>query len=97
MWPRRWTGSDRDQPADPKAAAHLGGPAHLRAGRRARGAGFEPGQPGFFWLVGQGGAGIQTSPALARSAASLVLGRPLPADLAGCGVSAQALSPARLR
>ncbi|MCC7426996.1 MAG: FAD-binding oxidoreductase [Alphaproteobacteria bacterium] len=30
---------------------------------------------GFFWLAGQGGYGIQTAPAAARLAASLVLGR----------------------
>jgi D-arginine dehydrogenase len=58
-------------------------------------AGFDPDQPGFFWLVGQGGAGIQTCPALARAAASLVLGQPLAPALTDLGVSADALSPAR--
>jgi D-arginine dehydrogenase len=51
--------------------------------------------PGFFWLAGQGGYGIQTSPALARAAAALALGLPLPAELAACGVQAAAISPAR--
>lgn len=60
-------------------------------------AGFDPDQPGFFWLVGQGGAGIQTCPALARAAASLVLGQPLASALTDLGVSADALSPARFR
>ena len=29
-------------------------------------AGFDPDHPGFFWLAGQGGYGIKTSPALGR-------------------------------
>ena len=35
--------------------------------------GFEPGAAGFFWLVGQGGYGIQTAPALSRLAAAVIL------------------------
>ncbi|MBU0584783.1 MAG: FAD-binding oxidoreductase [Alphaproteobacteria bacterium] len=44
--------------------------------------GFAPGAQGFFWLAGQGGYGIQASPALARLAADLCLGRTpdLPAE-----------------
>ena len=34
--------------------------------------GFEPRVDGFFWLIGQGGYGIQSSPALSRLAAALV-------------------------
>lgn len=60
-------------------------------------AGFDPDRAGFFWLVGQGGAGIQTCPALAQTAASLVLGQPLPVALTDLGVSQDALSPARFR
>jgi D-arginine dehydrogenase len=37
--------------------------------------GWDHGQSGFFWCVGQGGYGIQTSPAAGRLAADLVLGR----------------------
>lgn len=59
--------------------------------------GFEPSAPGFFWCAGQGGYGIQTSPALGRAAAALALGRPLPPDLADAGVDALQLSPARFR
>lgn len=59
--------------------------------------GFEPSVPGFFWCAGQGGYGIQTSPALGRAAAALALGRPLPQDLADMGVAAQHLSPQRFR
>lgn len=58
--------------------------------------GFAPDAPGFFWLAGQGGYGIETSPALGALAASLVRGETsLPASLAGHGVDAAALSPAR--
>ncbi len=59
-------------------------------------AGFDPRAPGFFWLAGQGGYGIQTAPALSRLAAALVLGEPVPADIAAQGVSAAQLSPERL-
>ena len=38
--------------------------------------GFAPGRDDFFWCAGQGGFGIQTAPAAARMAASLLLGRP---------------------
>jgi D-arginine dehydrogenase len=40
--------------------------------------GFTPDAEGFFWLVGQGGFGLQTSPVMARIAASLVAGEPWP-------------------
>jgi D-arginine dehydrogenase len=59
-------------------------------------AGFDPEAPGFFWLAGQGGYGIQTAPALARAAAALFRGLPLPEDLAALGVTVASLSPARL-
>ena len=58
-------------------------------------AGFDPDLPGFFWLVGQGGVGIQTCPAMAQAAVALVLGRPLDDRLARAGVSSAALDPAR--
>jgi D-arginine dehydrogenase len=54
-------------------------------------AGFDPAAPGFFWLVGQGGYGVQTSPALAALSAALCLGQGPglpPAEVA-------ALSPSR--
>lgn len=58
-------------------------------------AGFAPDAPGFFWLAGQGGYGIQSAPALARTAAALALGRAIPDDIASQGVSAGALAPRR--
>jgi D-arginine dehydrogenase len=60
-------------------------------------AGFDAAAEGFFWLAGQGGYGIQTSPAMARIAAALIGGRPLPPDLVDRGIDAAALAPARLR
>jgi D-arginine dehydrogenase len=39
-------------------------------------AGFAPDAEGFFWLAGQGGFGLQTSPAMASIAASLIANRP---------------------
>ncbi len=57
--------------------------------------GFAPDAPGFFWLAGQGGYGLQTSPALSDAAASLVLGRPWPERLSHLGIEAPAMSPAR--
>ncbi len=57
--------------------------------------GFDPDVDGFFWLVGQGGYGIQTSPALGRVAAALATGQPLPADIAHQGVTAAMLSKTR--
>jgi D-arginine dehydrogenase len=59
-------------------------------------AGFDPRAPGFFWLAGQGGYGIQTAPALSRMAASLVLNDELPTELADCGVTPAWFSPSRL-
>lgn len=59
--------------------------------------GFEPEAPGFFWLAGQGGYGVQTAPAAGRTAAALALGEDLPADIAGRGLKARTLAPGRLR
>lgn len=58
--------------------------------------GFDPGLPGFFWLAGQGGYGIQTAPAMGRLAASLVRGRDVPADLLDCGLDVTQVAPERL-
>lgn len=57
--------------------------------------GLDPGVPGFFWLAGQGGYGIQTAPAMGRLAAALLARRGVPADLADRGVDAAALAPGR--
>lgn len=57
--------------------------------------GFDEQASGFFWLAGQGGYGIQTAPAAARTAAALVRGRQIPDDIRTEGVSEAALSPQR--
>ncbi len=59
--------------------------------------GFDPDAPGFFWLAGQGGYGVQSSEASGRAAAALILGRDLPEDLRALGLTASRISPARFR
>jgi D-arginine dehydrogenase len=59
--------------------------------------GFDPDTPGFFWLVGQGGFGIMTAPAAARSTAALLAGHRLPDDVTAAGLEADAVDPARVR
>ncbi len=56
----------------------------------------DPAVAAFFWFAGQGGYGMQTSPAAARLGAALALGRPIPADLADAGLAAADFDPARL-
>jgi len=58
--------------------------------------GYDPRVAGFFWLAGQGGYGIETSPSMGRLCASLALGRGVPPDLAAQGVTEAAVSPARI-
>ena len=53
--------------------------------------GWDPGAAGFFWCVGQGGYGIQTSPAAGRLVADLVSGR----DPGAAGAVVAAVDPAR--
>jgi D-arginine dehydrogenase len=59
--------------------------------------GMDPEVPGFCWLAGQGGYGIQTAPAMARVTARLVLDGRLPDDLVEMGITEADLSPARCR
>ncbi|MFK7915431.1 MAG: NAD(P)/FAD-dependent oxidoreductase [Pseudomonadales bacterium] len=54
-------------------------------------------QPGFFWLCGQGGHGIQTAPAAAALAAALLLQQSLPPELARTNFDPAWVSPRRLR
>ena len=41
-----------------------------------------PDHPGFWFVAGQGGSGIETAPALSALAAAAVTGTPAPADVA---------------
>jgi len=58
--------------------------------------GFDAGAEGFFWLAGQGGYGIQTSPALSQIAAALIMDNPVPREFQPFGIDLDALGPARL-
>lgn len=60
-------------------------------------AGFDPAAPGFFWLAGQGGFGLQTSPAMALAAEALVTNAEWPEALRAVDVAAAQLAPGRLR
>ncbi|BAV65951.1 NAD(P)/FAD-dependent oxidoreductase [Sphingobium cloacae] len=57
--------------------------------------GFDPEMPGFFWFAGQGGFGIQTSPAAALLARSLLLEEPIPEAIAS--LDPAAYCPTRFR
>ena len=59
--------------------------------------GYDGDVEGFFWLAGQGGYGIATSPAMARCTAALATGSDLPEDLRKLGVNEGQLSPVRCR
>jgi D-arginine dehydrogenase len=57
----------------------------------------DPAEPSFFWCVGQGGTGIQSSPGYGQLVADLVLdGTPGP-TFHGLGLPLAALDPARFR
>ena len=57
--------------------------------------GFTHEAPGFFWLAGQGGYGIQTSAAMGEACAALARGLPMPPRIAGFGLTEASLSPNR--
>lgn len=58
--------------------------------------GFAPDAEGFFWLAGQGGYGIETSPAMSAAAASLITAGKLPPQFSDYDLSAADLAPQRL-
>ena len=59
--------------------------------------GFDGEAEGFFWLIGQGGYGIQTSPALGELAAALVRGADMPGYIEREGLRLEDISPARFQ
>ena len=63
---------------------------------RSPAAGFADDAPGFFWLAGQGGFGLQTAPAMAEAVEALVTGAGWPDSLARLGIAAADLRPGRL-
>lgn len=76
-------------------------PSHVWAGLRSFAPdgdfviGWDTQCPGFFWLAGQGGYGIQTAAGASATASALLLGQPLAAELTAQGVDPARLSPAR--
>lgn len=64
---------------------------------RAMVIGPEPGQENFFWCVGQGGTGIQTSPGAGQLVADLLTRHEPGATFSGAGLDLPALLPDRLR
>ena len=59
--------------------------------------GYDSKASGFFWLAGQGGYGIQTSPAVSRLAGALICQQEIPDNIAKFGVKAPMLSPDRFK
>lgn len=59
--------------------------------------GFDDKVEGFYWLVGQGGYGIKTSPGMARIAVSRINGREIGDDFFKYGLDPTALAVERLR
>jgi D-arginine dehydrogenase len=55
--------------------------------------GYDKDDDGFFWLIGQGGYGIQSSPALSRLAAALVRREKPPSDIMDEGLVLGEISP----
>jgi D-arginine dehydrogenase len=60
-------------------------------------AGFDADAPGFFWLAGQGGYGLQTAPAMAAIVEALATGGAWPEGLEALGVTPAQVTPERLR
>ena len=77
-------------------------PSHTWAGLRSFVAdhslvgGFDAQAPGFFWVAGQGGYGIQTAPAMGQACAGLMLDGTLPQNLMAAGLTPAMLGPQRL-
>jgi D-arginine dehydrogenase len=59
-------------------------------------AGFAPNAPGFFWLAGQGGYGLQTAPAMVDIVEALITGSAWPSGLSDLGVQPEQIRPERL-
>ena len=57
--------------------------------------GHDQAEDGFFWLIGQGGYGIQSAPALSRLAAALVRHSKPPSDIMDEGLVLAEISPLR--
>lgn len=58
--------------------------------------GFDPQADSFFWLAGHGGYGIQSAPALSRTAAAMACGQEVPGDILAHGLDPATIKPERL-
>src|SRR5690606_23424869 len=78
-------------------------PAHTWAGLRSFVddgdfvIGWDPTIDGFFWVAGQGGYGIQTSPGASLLASNLLLRQPLDPQLEEQNVDPRSVSPSRFQ
>lgn len=78
-------------------------PSHVWAGLRSFAPdhefviGWDSAVPGFFWLAGQGGYGIQTAAGASALAAALLLDQPIPNALRDFGVNPDVVDPRRFR
>jgi D-arginine dehydrogenase len=59
--------------------------------------GFDPHTDGFFWLVGQGGYGIQSSPALSATAAAMARHQPIAEHILDFGLNPNDIKPDRFK
>jgi D-arginine dehydrogenase len=59
--------------------------------------GYDPSTEGFFWLVGQGGYGIQSAPSLGETAAALARDLQIPDAVLKYGLSAADIHPKRFQ
>jgi D-arginine dehydrogenase len=59
--------------------------------------GFDPHTEEFFWLVGQGGYGIQSSPGLSATAADMARGLPIPKAIIDMGLNRADIARERFR
>ena len=57
--------------------------------------GEDPKMSGFYWLAGQGGYGIQTSPGISKIIECLITGKKWPAYLSNYAITPETLSPRR--
>jgi D-arginine dehydrogenase len=59
--------------------------------------GFDAKVDGYFWLIGQGGYGIQSSPALSETAAALALHQSIPNRILDFGLDESTINPNRFK
>ncbi len=78
-----------------KAVAHKWAGLRSFASDRLPVVGFDSGQPDFFWLAGQGGYGIQSSPALGDYAACLLRKTSMSGGLRNAGLTGEEFLPQR--